>query len=126
MARSAVTVEVGVAVTTVNRELRRCPSPGAERVAPRRSTPRASRSNPPHRRMPATSIHRAREQAARPYHQHDQEGHMAGQNLPFRIDVRADRLRQADDDAARERAPQAAETADDHCLEGVEEPRRTD
>ena len=33
MARSAVTVDVGVAVTTVNRELRRCPSPGAEGVA---------------------------------------------------------------------------------------------
>ena len=32
----------------------------------------------------------------------------------------------ADDDAAGERAPEAAEAADDHGLEGVEEPGRTD
>src|SRR4029079_19588395 len=77
-------------------------------------------------RMPATSIHRAREEAARPYHQHDQKRDMTGENLPFRIDMRADGLGQADDDAAGERAPQAAEAAAHHCLEGVEEPGRTD
>ena len=59
-------------------------------------------------------------------HQHDQEGDVAGEDLPFRIDVGADRLRQPHDDAAGERAPQAAEPADDHRLEGVEEPRRAD
>src|SRR5690242_8444958 len=126
MARNAVILDVGVAVTTVNREACRCPSPGVERIALRGSAPRANRYNSSNRPMPATSIHRTREQAVRPYHQYEQEGHVAGQNLPFRIDVRADRLRQADNDAAGERAPQAAEAADDHRLEGVEKPRRTD
>ena len=74
----------------------------------------------------AASVDRAREEAARPEHQHGQEGEMAGEDLPFRIDRGADRLRDADDDAAGERAPQAAEPADDHRLEGVDQPRRAD
>ncbi len=44
--------------------------------------------------------------------------------LPARIDLRADRLRHAEDDAARERAPHAAEPADDHRLEAEDQPRR--
>ena len=54
------------------------------------------------------------------------EGEMAGEDLPFRIDRRADRLRHADDDAAGERAPERAEPADDDRLEGVDQPRRSD
>ena len=38
----------------------------------------------------------------------------------------ADGLRDADHDAAGERAPQAAEAADDHRLERVDQPRRAD
>ncbi len=38
----------------------------------------------------------------------------------------ADRLRDAEDDAAGERAPEAAEPADDHRLEGVDQPGRPD
>ena len=51
---------------------------------------------------------------------------MAGEHLPARIDLRADRLRDAEDDAAGERAPQAAEPADDHRLEAEDQPRRAD
>ncbi len=50
---------------------------------------------------------------------------MAGQDLPFRIDPPSDRLRQPEHDAARQRPPQAAEPADDHRLECVEQPRRS-
>ena len=42
---------------------------------------------------------------------------MAGEYLPLGIDVRADGLCQPDDDAAGQRPPQAAETADDDRLE---------
>ena len=51
---------------------------------------------------------------------------MAGEDLPFRIDRGADGLRDADDDAAGQRAPEAAEAADDHGLEGIDQPRRPD
>ena len=51
---------------------------------------------------------------------------MAGENLPFGIDMCADRLRHADNDAAGKRTPQAAETTDDDRLERVEETGRTD
>ena len=51
---------------------------------------------------------------------------MAGEQLPARIDLRADRLRHAEDDAAGERAPHAAEAADDHGLEAEDQPRRSD
>ena len=40
--------------------------------------------------------------------------------------ARADGLGDADDDAAGKRAPQAAEPADDHRLEGIDQPRRPD
>src|SRR5579872_1971140 len=72
------------------------------------------------------SIRGAREQAARAEHQHNQEGDVAGEDLPFGIDMRADGLRQADDNAAGERAPQAAQPADDHSFERVKEARRAD
>src|ERR1700730_2989774 len=67
----------------------------------------------------------SREQAARPYHQHGEKGEVTGKNLPLRIDPRADRLRDADNDAARECAPQASQPADDHGLEGGEQPGGT-
>ncbi|GCC48230.1 hypothetical protein chiPu_0032353, partial [Chiloscyllium punctatum] len=67
-----------------------------------------------------------REETARPHHQHGQEGEMAGQDLPFRIDPAPDRLSQPEHDTARQRAPQAAEAADDHGLERIEQPRRPD
>ena len=51
---------------------------------------------------------------------------MPGKELPAGIDLRADRLRDAEDDAAGERAPQAAEAADDHGLEAEDQPRRPD
>ena len=51
---------------------------------------------------------------------------MAGEHLPARIDLRADRLRDAENDAAGERAPEAAEPADDHRLEAEDQPRRPD
>ena len=63
MARSAVTVDARVAVATLKRELSRRPS----------LTPTAFNLPP---RMPPLSIRRARKQAARPYHQHDQESDM--------------------------------------------------
>ena len=47
---------------------------------------------------------------------------MPGQQLPARIDLRADRLRHAENDAARERAPHAAEAADDDRLEAEDQP----
>jgi hypothetical protein len=46
---------------------------------------------------------------------------MPGQDLPFGIDLGADGLGDADDDAAGQRAPQAAQAADDDGLEGVEQ-----
>src|SRR6266498_4206725 len=51
---------------------------------------------------------------------------MPGQQLPARINLRADRLRHAEDDAARERAPHAAEAADDDGLEAEDQPRGSD
>ena len=42
--------------------------------------------------MARLSIRCAREQPARPQHQHNQEGDVAGKDLPFGIDVRADGL----------------------------------
>ena len=51
---------------------------------------------------------------------------MAGQQLPARIDLRADRLRHAEDDAAGQRAPHIAEPADDDRLEAEDQPRRAD
>ena len=58
--------------------------------------------------------------------QNDEKGEMPGQQLPARIDLRADRLRHAEDDAARERAPHAAEPADDDGLEAEDQPRGPD
>ena len=61
-----------------------------------------------------------------PQRQHDQEGDVAGQQIPAGIELRADGLRDAEDDAAGERAPHAAEPADDHGLEAEDQPRRAD
>ncbi len=51
---------------------------------------------------------------------------MAGEQLPTRIDLCADRLRDAENDAAGQRSPHAAKSADDHRLESENEPRRSD
>ena len=55
----------------------------------------------------------------------DREEHeVPGKLLPLGVDGRADGLRDAEDDAARQRAPEAAEPADHHGLERIEQPRR--
>lgn len=51
---------------------------------------------------------------------------MPGQHLPAGIDLGAGRLDHAQDDAAGQRPPQAAEAADDHRLEPVDQPVRPD
>ena len=51
---------------------------------------------------------------------------MPGKDLPFRIDLGADGLGKAEDHAARQCSPQAAEAADDHRLECEDQPGRTD
>ena len=51
---------------------------------------------------------------------------MAREDLPAGVKLRADRLGNAEDHAAGQRPPQAAEPADDHRLEGVEQPCRPD
>lgn len=51
---------------------------------------------------------------------------MAGERVPARIESGANRLGNAEDDAARERSPQASQAADDDDFERVEQPRRTD
>src|SRR5258708_33348982 len=66
------------------------------------------------------SIRRAREQAARPQHQHREKCQMPGEDLPFGIDVGADGLSDADDHPTGERPPETPEPADDHRLEGIE------
>ena len=48
---------------------------------------------------------------------------MPGQDLPAGIDLGADALRDAQDDAAGQRAPEVAKPADDHRLEAEDQPR---
>src|SRR5262245_61452560 len=60
---------------------------------------------------PSTAlIRRARKKPARPDDEHGEEGDVAREDLPFRADARADRLREPEDNAAGERPPQTAET----------------
>src|ERR1043166_3511877 len=66
------------------------------------------------------------EQPFGPHREHDQERDVTGQEIPAGIELRADRLRDAEDDAARERAPHAAEPADDDGLETEDQTRRAD
>src|SRR5262245_52087502 len=56
----------------------------------------------------------------------NEERKMPGEHLPAGIDVGADALGDAEQDAAEKRAPQAAEAADDHGLEAENQPRRSD
>src|SRR5262245_14558222 len=72
------------------------------------------------------SIQGARKQTARLQGQHHEEGEMARQDLPFRVDARADSLREAENDAARKCAPEASEATDDHGLEGIKQPPGSD
>src|SRR5439155_24917505 len=71
-------------------------------------------------------VHATGEEAAWAKDKHRQEGEMAGEDLPFRVDRCPRRLRDTDDDAAGQRAPKAAEPADDHRLERKDEARRAD
>ena len=50
---------------------------------------------------------------------------MPGEDLPGRRQRRADGLRDAEHHAADQRAPQAAEAADDHRFEREDQPDRT-
>ena len=67
-------------------------------------------------------IQRARKKTARPQHHDHQKRDVTREYLPFRIELGADGLREADNDAAGQRAPQAAEAADDDSLERVDQP----
>ena len=51
---------------------------------------------------------------------------MPGQKLPARVDRRPERLRDAQNDAARQCAPQIAQPADDHRLEAEDQPPAAD
>jgi hypothetical protein len=66
------------------------------------------------------------EEAARARHQQREEGEVARQDLHAGIDAGADRLCHAQQHAAGQRPPQAAEPAHDHRLEGVDEACRPD
>src|SRR5438445_521854 len=66
------------------------------------------------------------EQALGPQRQDGEEGEMAREYLPAGIDLRADGLRHAENDAAGQRAPHAAESADDDRLEAEDKPRGPD
>src|SRR5579883_450330 len=65
-----------------------------------------------------------REQALRPDDENDEEQDMAGENLPGGVELRADRLGDAERDAADQRAPKAAEAAEHHRFEGDEQTAR--
>ena len=51
---------------------------------------------------------------------------MTGKDLETGVDLRADGLADAEDDAARERAPEVAQAPDDDRFEGEEQPHRAD
>ena len=63
----------------------------------------------------------AREDAAWTRDQNREEGEMAGEKLPFGVERGADRLGDAEHDAAHKRAPQTAEPADDYGFKGEDE-----
>ena len=96
---------------------RQCCAPAAWRL-PRATTActrsRHAATRARHRRQVSPQVHvpaslgRAGKEPARPQHQHDQEGEVPGQDLPLGIDLGAHRLGDADDDAAGQRAPEAA------------------
>ena len=56
-------------------------------------------------------------------YQNQQKNNMPGQSLPGDIELAADCLRDAKDDAACERTPHAAEAAEDDDLEGDQKAR---
>ena len=64
------------------------------------------------------------EQALGPEHERGEEDEVLRQDLPRGVDLRAEILCDADDDAARQRAPKAAKAAQHHRLEGGKQPRR--
>src|SRR6202034_3372576 len=72
-------------------------------------------------RTDSMSVPRPWEQPARADDQDGEKGEMSGQDLPVRIERRADGLGEAEDDAAEQRAPHAAEAADDDRFEGENE-----
>src|SRR5439155_27371939 len=97
----------------------------ARRTRPRRRRPRSGSTWWRARRETSSSLD-LRKQALRAQRKDQEKGEVAGEQLPARIDLRADRLRHAEDDAAGQRAPHAAEPADDDRLEAEDQPRRPD
>src|SRR4029077_1582439 len=67
-----------------------------------------------------------RKEALRSRRQDGEKYDVTGEQLPARINLRADRLRNAENDPAGERAPHAAQPTDDHRLEAEDQPRRSD
>src|SRR5271165_2443650 len=76
--------------------------------------------------MECSSIGRAREEAARFEDKNEQKGEVTNEKLPLGIDSRARRLRDAENYAARQRSPEAAEAADNDGLEGEDQSAWTD
>src|SRR5579872_7452701 len=72
----------------------------------------------------AISVPRPRKQPAGAQNQDDQKGDMTGEDLPIRIERRADRLGDTEHHAADQRTPHAAEAADDDGFERKNEPDR--
>src|SRR5574338_190072 len=91
-----------------------------------RSTRKAASAPAPAVGGGVISVPRPREQAVGPEAEHDQEGDMACQDLQVRLDRGADRLGDAENDRADQRAPHVAEAADDDRLEGIDQARRPD
>src|ERR1700722_17710123 len=73
-------------------------------------------------RSVSMSVSRAREQPARPNDQDNQKGDVPSEDLPGRRQRGTDRLRDAQDHAADQRAPHAAEAADDHRFKRQNQP----
>src|SRR5215470_13280401 len=73
----------------------------------------------------ASSRH-LRKEALWSHRQDSEEYDVTGEQLPAGVNLRADRLRNAENDASGKRAPHAAQAADDHRLETEDQPGRTD
>ena len=66
-----------------------------------------------------------REQALRPNQQDQQKDDVTGEGLPRDVELRADRLCDAEHDSAGQGTPHVSETAEDDHLEGDEKTRGT-
>src|SRR3972149_10483155 len=72
----------------------------------------------------AMSVTRLRKQALGSQQQDQQKDDVTREDLRVGVELGTDRLRAAEDDAARQRAPQAAHDANDHRFEGKQQPDR--